>query len=181
MYFVFTAQEWWMKTANYVMSRGINRLVESLDEETINYIHERLNERLALKNDKQFDAADEIRDELRERFGVSINDRMQEWTIEVDQFTVVDNTTKSIKSSRSPSPQPSYSTDGIDDNGDYENASNRLELDVDTGYSVPTGISIDLDFDDLTIPELKEKLRAAGLPVSGRKSELIERLSESSN
>ena len=28
----------------------------------------------------------------------------------------------------------------------------------------------------LTVPELKEKLREAGLPVSGRKSELIERL-----
>ena len=28
----------------------------------------------------------------------------------------------------------------------------------------------------LTVPQLKEKLREAGLPVSGRKSELVERL-----
>jgi hypothetical protein len=30
----------------------------------------------------------------------------------------------------------------------------------------------------MTVPELKEKLRVAGLPVSGKKSELIARLLE---
>jgi hypothetical protein len=32
------------------------------------------------------------------------------------------------------------------------------------------------DLEALTVPELKEKLRKVGLPVSGRKDSLIERL-----
>nr|AIF08155.1 hypothetical protein [uncultured marine group II/III euryarchaeote KM3_27_D02] len=37
---------------------------------------------------------------------------------------------------------------------------------------------VDEDLSSLTVPELKEKLKAAGLPVSGKKAELIARLSE---
>lgn len=36
----------------------------------------------------------------------------------------------------------------------------------------------EFEFDDLTVNELKEKLREVGLPVSGKKAELIARLSE---
>lgn len=50
--------------------------------------------------------------------------------------------------------------------------------------SIPEGISIANDestqntteLESLTVPQLKEKLRAAGKPVSGRKAELIDRL-----
>ena len=50
--------------------------------------------------------------------------------------------------------------------------------------SIPEGISIGNDesaqntteLESLTVPQLKEKLRAAGKPVSGRKAELIDRL-----
>jgi hypothetical protein len=33
-------------------------------------------------------------------------------------------------------------------------------------------------YENMTVAELKELLREAGLPVSGKKSDLIERLSE---
>jgi hypothetical protein len=36
----------------------------------------------------------------------------------------------------------------------------------------------EFEFDYLTVNELKEKLREVGLPVSGKKGELIARLSE---
>jgi hypothetical protein len=36
------------------------------------------------------------------------------------------------------------------------------------------------DFSSLTVAQLKDRLRAANLPVSGRKAELIERLGRSS-
>ena len=36
------------------------------------------------------------------------------------------------------------------------------------------------EFETMTVPELKELLREKGLKVGGKKSELIERLSESS-
>ncbi len=34
------------------------------------------------------------------------------------------------------------------------------------------------DYDKMTVAELKELLKAAGKPVSGKKAELIERLQE---
>ena len=54
----------------------------------------------------------------------------------------------------------------------------------DESISIPEGISIENDesapntteLESLTVPQLKEKLRAAGKPVSGRKAELIDRL-----
>ena len=38
----------------------------------------------------------------------------------------------------------------------------------------------DADYDSLTVPELKELLKAQGLPVSGKKADLIERLASAS-
>jgi SAP domain len=192
------------------MGRGNNRLADALDDENINYIQERLQERLELKNDKQYDAADEIRDELRERFGVSIDDRMQEWVIEVDQYSVVDNSSRLGHDTnpliRQQSPPSSYTIE--DDSNDYDINRGVTELDMtqaSSSYSVEsdesnisetngsyadyeetmghdgdTSIPNETIIENLTIPELKERLRAAGLPVSGKKSELIERLSQSS-
>lgn len=69
---------------------------------------------------------------------------------------------------------------------------------VPEGISIPDGISLPEDNDDygststtttmdedtlraLTVPDLKTKLQQVGLPVSGRKEELIQRLIQSSN
>jgi len=38
--------------------------------------------------------------------------------------------------------------------------------------------SEDVDYSSMTVAELKELLKAAGKPVSGKKAELIERLQE---
>jgi hypothetical protein len=45
------------------------------------------------------------------------------------------------------------------------------EIEEDSGETVA-----EEDLNALTVPLLKEKLKAAGLPVSGKKAELIERL-----
>ena len=42
-------------------------------------------------------------------------------------------------------------------------------------------LMLDADLTALTVVQLKDKLRAAGLPVSGRKAELITRLGGSTN
>jgi hypothetical protein len=41
-------------------------------------------------------------------------------------------------------------------------------------------VDADADYDSLTVPELKELLKAQGLPVSGKKADLIERLASAS-
>ena len=53
--------------------------------------------------------------------------------------------------------------------------SKTMEEDVDSNVEMETE-SDEADLTSLTIPELKIRLKEAGLPVSGRKSELIERL-----
>lgn len=51
-----------------------------------------------------------------------------------------------------------------------EVADQQAEENANRPEEVPAG------FDDLTVPELRERLRAAGLPVSGNRDELLARL-----
>ena len=169
------------------MGRSSGRLAESLDDETIAYIQDQLQERLELKNEKQYEAADEIRDELQARFGVTIDDRMQEWNIEVDQFTVVNNDRRpaDFKERQEQNMPPSYSLEeeysvDSDDDEAEEDFNDSFAAVFDSESDVTSSTSSDgTDLETLTIPELKEQLRTLGLPVSGKKSELIERLTQS--
>jgi SAP domain len=170
---------------DYVMTRSNSRLADSLDSESVGYIQKRLKERSAFKAERQFDAADDIREELRSKFGVSIDDRTREWSVEVDQFTVVNGS-----ASNRPDwglEQIESTDDSIEDNSDTGFFETRLDV-VDNNGARDDEIPRDHDGDDdgddddatslanLTVPELKVKLKLAGLPVSGRKAELIDRL-----
>ena len=53
----------------------------SLDEESEGIIQTMVNERCAFKADRDFDSADAIRDDLKERFDVETHDRMKLWSI----------------------------------------------------------------------------------------------------
>lgn len=182
------AKEWWVKTASYSLGRSSSRFAEALDDETISYIQNQLQERLELKNDKQYDAADEIRDELNQRFGVTIDDRMQEWNVEVDQFTVVNNNrrTSDVPERQQEASPPSYSleeddSDDVDDSDDEFNDSFEAVVESESDVTAPTSkviMMVETNLEALTIPKLKERLRELGLPVSGKKAVLIERLSK---
>jgi SAP domain len=170
------------------MGRSSSRFADAMDDETIAYIQERLQERLELKNDKQYEAADEIRDELSQRLGVTIDDRTQEWNIEVDQFTVVDTDRRSSDISverQLQTPPPSYSIEEDDINEDDDadddfNDSFEAVFESESDIADSPASTDEEDLTRFTIPELKEKLRALGLAVSGKKPELIERLLQSS-
>ena len=49
---------------------------------------------------------------------------------------------------------------------------------VEEDHSVEETPSADLDYSSMTVAELKEILKERGLPVSGKKADLIERLTE---
>jgi hypothetical protein len=64
-----------------------------------------------------------------------------------------------------------------------ENAQDKAEIEEDVSIATsasaryPETSTIRYDvLSDMTIPELKEKLRGQGLKVSGKKAELVERL-----
>ena len=61
------------------------------------------------------------------------------------------------------------SDDGVDDEAIEEEAENAQEQDNDDS---------EVDYSSLKVAELKELLKAAGKPVSGKKADLIARLEE---
>ena len=140
---------------DYAMARP-NHLSDKLNEEDIDYIQKRIKERSEHKKNRDYSAADDIRDELRSKYSVSIDDRAQEWVVEVDQFTVVER------------PRAPRGYAFVEEEEEAGNDDDLFENSNDAQQ--------EQNLADLTVPELKEKLKAAGLPVSGRKAELIERL-----
>jgi SAP domain len=162
---------------DYVMTRSNIRLADSLDSESVGYIQKRLKERSAFKAERQFDAADDIREELRSKFGVSIDDRTREWSVEVDQFTVVNGSASNRPDWRVE--QVEGADDSSEENSDMGFFETILDVVDNNGAKDDELLGGDDDatsLGSLTVPELKVKLKLAGLPVSGRKAELIDRL-----
>ena len=205
-----------MLSDDYVISRA-DRERSNLDDDSVNYIKGRLKERSEYKKNLDYEAADEIRDELRDNYGVSIDDRTREWTVKVNEYSVVGEPSR-VQRFRTPlSDDISVDADDddleydVDDSDDDDDDFDEFEEDDE----LPDGISLDDDddfeedddnFDEddddegtpeaedsheqskadignsdddlasLTVAELKDRLREAGLPVSGKKVELIERL-----
>jgi cysteinyl-tRNA synthetase len=143
-------REWHQITACYLISADSASVAEDIRQ----LIQQKIDDRAQAKLDREYDLADEIRDELMKDFNVSIDDQIKEWSI----------------------------LSGLDKGG-----AAQVEEEDDTTKETSKAVSLEVEQDDeatahedlsaLTVPELKEKLRDAGLPVSGKKSELVERLS----
>jgi len=156
--------EWRIETDEYFAASTGN-----LSAETIEEVTKQLTVRYQCKRDRDYDSADAIREDLRNTYGVVIDDRTKEWTVEFVE-----------------EPQNTYGFD--DKNETTENV--RWESDANSVVAEKEELNEDESNDDessddelsedeltkLTIPLLKEKLRGAGLPVSGKKAELIARL-----
>jgi len=129
-----------------------------LNDEDVAYVEEKLVERHGAKRDRYYEVADAIRDELRERFGIAIDDRTKEWRVEFDvagntsSEEIEDEAVVAVK-------------DSVDDNEESKEEEEATE-----------SVVLEEDLAKLTVPALKEKLKEAGLPVSGKKAELIARL-----
>ena len=160
------------------MSKG-NGGSNDVDSETVDYIQKRLKERSEYKKNRDFDAADEIRDELRDNYSVSIDDRTREWSVKkISEYSVVGaDEPPRERQFRMPMPDGISVDDNDDDFDDNDKYSPEAELSGDKSMAhTDYDSEVDEDLHGLTVPELKERLREAGLPVSGRKAELIERL-----
>ena len=166
-------------------------------------IQERLKDRSEARKKKKYKEADLILDALANKFSIVVDDRTKEWkVIIVDSFDedIIDDpfAREARLSQRSAfvqkkSDEPNFQRDQdlapkVVSNNDaytgdeaFESLSNKepLELVNSKIATVATQIKTQETLDDircLTVHMLKEKLREAGLPVSGKKSELIDRL-----
>lgn len=156
------SREWRVVTAEYVMSP-----VTAIDEDTKAFIEKKISERAVAKLQKDYDQADAIRDELSENYGVYLDDRVKEWFIED-----IEGETQSLDTA-----EGSYDEDDENDDDDAMfDLPNSDEVD-DLDEAMENAFAEEnADFTGLTVMELKEQLRNLGLPVSGNKMELIERL-----
>lgn len=128
-----------------------------LSDQDVAYVEEKLVERHGAKRDRYYEVADAIRDDLRESYGIAIDDRTKEWRVE---FDVAGNT----------------QSEEIADQEESANVSDVEDSVVEEEEEAVTDSASEEDLAKLTVPALKEKLKAAGLPVSGKKAELIDRL-----
>jgi len=162
----------------------------SLSAEDIELIDSKLKERFSFKRERYYDDADAIRDELKEKFGVNIDDRTKEWTVESvaeysvseggeasDDYTVddeeLDKALEAMLGDDDDEDDSEESDDVEEDDAEEEIEITAEEEEVEE--DAEEGVTKE-DLSGLTVPLLKEKLKAAGLPVSGKKAELIERL-----
>jgi hypothetical protein len=160
-----------------------------IKEESKAFIQARLTDRVVARKNKDYAMADAIRDELKNDYSVVIDDRTKEWkvvTSEKDAFASeaqVSQRSAFVRKNESSGLEAAFGTLFGD---------SAVEKDEEPDSSTPTIASVEdesvlapkekdaLDeashLSTLTVVVLKEKLRKAGLPVSGRKAELIERL-----
>lgn len=130
------------------------------------YIIMRLQERFECKRNRDYEGADAIRESLANQFGVKIDDRNKEWRVESAEVVSVSN-------------------DYTDTVSDDVNAKLEMALEdvLNSDESEFLEESSNSQFtqeelNKLTVPSLKEKLKGMGLPVSGTKAVLIQRIIE---
>ena len=176
-------REWHVDSDEYVLVG-----VHSFSDEQVEKIVALLQERYGCKALKDYERADEIRDELLEQYNVGVDDRTKEWRCLDDPDNGV---TRRFRQEAEESQSSSFKRTQIDRDLDYEmdslfgatsdSSSPGVMLDAASGSievaaKGNVALSSGTDFSTLTVPELKDRLREAGLPVSGNKAELIERL-----
>jgi hypothetical protein len=138
------------------------------DEEVQMIIGKKLADRILARKSKKFELADQIRQELKDEYVVDIDDKKKEWKVMqpeggakwLDADDLDDNFDLVSKDEFDSDDEFGDEEESEDD--DFEEAISA-ELDEDTSVGEE-----DADLSSLTVPELKEKLRSAGLPVSGK-------------
>ena len=164
-------KEWHIVTSEYVMAVGSH----PLDAATQAYVEEQVKKRAIAKLNRDYTSADAIRDELMDDYLVYVDDRLKEWKAMAGVSASMESDEDDI------STDYEISDAVIDDEEVAENEISNETIDELTDDETPVGSKEETQSDtenleSLTVPELKDRLRDLGLPVSGRKAELIERL-----
>lgn len=168
--------------------------MQNVPKDSLRQIEQLVRDRSDAKKEKNFRRADEILEDLRIHFGVRVDDNKKAWyfiqkTKEERAAMIKDKVGGKKKMDRNSK------------NKKADKVSDWSVLKVDAAMpegvspkdgpdAIPEGVAIECsddqkraserqnksDMEALTIPQLKDKLREAGLPVSGRKAELVDRL-----
>jgi len=153
----------------------------TMDEESKTQIAQRLAERTLYRKKRDYAMADKILDEVMAQYSVVVDDRTKEWKVVLgDDFEDDDFVKGALLSQRS-----AFVRGGTKTTAEQNITSAISERDEDSTTStineeevIASANQNVLDFYSMTVVELKEQLRQAGLPVSGKKADLILRLNQ---
>ena len=175
--------QWSLLHEEYLLSKEDTAMVPN--DEMIKKIGTMLGERILARKSRNFQMADDIRDELRDDYMVEVDDQVKEWVVVSpeggrwsDDEEVGEETDVNVESAEewfSEADVNASSEVDFDEDEDNDDESEDAATEI-TEAKADTEVLDESTLSSLTVPILKEKLREAGLPVSGRKSELIERL-----
>ena len=134
-----------------------------------------ISDRTAHRQDKEYKMADEIINDLFENYSVIVDDRTKEWKVVDDEEEDDDFVKGAQLSQRSAFARQAGNSVRRDDTTSKDTTISTHDDDVI--LSEEGTIEVTYDLESLTVVELKDKLRHLGLPVSGKKADLISRLS----
>ena len=172
-----------------------NHPTHTMDNEIKLQITKLLSERTTFRICKEYKMADQILDELFEKYSVVADDRTKEWKVvdnEIGGLLEDDEFVKGAQLSQRSAFARRQTTGGTarrgeDTSKDTTSAQEVVVIhddddddddDNDTILSTKEGKKKGrIDLESLTVVELKEQLREEGLPVSGKKADLVLRLS----
>lgn len=155
----------------------------TMDEESKMLIAQMLAERSSYRKKRDYATADKILDEVMTQYSVVVDDRTKEWKVvlgddfEDDRFVkgaLLSQRSAFVRSGKKTIEDDNKTNASLSGRGDNI-TSTEIEEEV-----ASSAIQKTLDFESMTVVELKQQLREAGLPVSGKKAELILRLSSAS-
>ena len=163
------------ESLRYEKSATSAHLPSAADER---YIQSKVDERMRAKRTRNYDLSDSIRDDLFRRFDVTIHDKINEWSVggdfgEDNSWTHVLPGGESIKKELA------------EEYGEFDTSFESYHADQDSQGKEDVVSHQQEEFSSsmteeqlscLTVVQLKERLRSAGLTVSGTKAKLINRL-----
>mmetsp|Transcript_15735 Transcript_15735/g.19184 ORF Transcript_15735/g.19184 Transcript_15735/m.19184 type:complete len:288 (-) Transcript_15735:220-1083(-) len=190
------SREWRVLSDDYVQTKA-ERGTKELTAEEVSIIESKIVKRATLKNSKSYEDADAIRDELERTYSVLVDDKNKEWKV----VSSGRNSKFAAEAARSQSSSYKQKTIEKDVDEEFDLIFNRIKDDVAVAVADATVVADMAPEEEenasspshlvsaseepapsrdelmtLTVPSLKEKLREAGKPVSGKKAELIDRL-----
>lgn len=164
------AGEWALRNEEYQMSSYSS---VTPDEEIQKLIGNKLADRITARKNRDFDLADQIRQELEDVYLLKIDDKNKEWRVSQPEGArwVDDNEGDEFAGMNFVS-KVEFDNDEDEDEDIDEDLNDEEDEEGELLDDKPMA-----DLSSLTVPELKARLKEVGLPVGGVKADLIERLS----
>jgi hypothetical protein len=162
---------------------SLDHPTHTMEDELKTQIAQRLAERSSFRKKRNYGMADKILEEVMAQYSVVVDDRTKEWKVmlgddfEDDDFVQgaqLSQRSAFVRGGKKTKEQNKTSTIPVRDDIGTMSTEKKEEVIADANQNA-------FDFAFMTVVELKEQLRQAGLPVSGKKTDLILRLSKGSD